>query len=356
MYKTVVFNGNYMRFMGNTRGRERYTKEILHALDKMVDKGKVKVLVPGKTREIDHFENIEVVRYCGNWKTYKWEILGQQLYIWKYRAFSVFLSEGNPYFSIGIFALHDTIRPEGLKRFKSRYLLESFKHWWAIHTAKHIVTVSEYSKNEISKKYKIPPQKITVCYNGWQHFQNVSIDEGIFSKHPEIIRGEYYFVCGGREKNKNLVWIYKMALKYPDRKFVFAGPEYEPIANDPIASYGDEHNCIHLGFISDEEVKALMANCRAFLFPSKKEGFGIPPLEALSCGAKVFLSNASCLPEIYKDYAAYFDPDDYDVDLDRLEKQECKPAEELLAFYSWDRSAAIIKDLIETYSGIDLGG
>ena len=61
-----------------------------------------------------------------------------------------------------------------------------------------------------------------------------------------------------------------------------------------------------------------MQHCRAFLHPAVFEGFGIPPLEALSQGARILLSNASCLPELYGDTAAYFDPQDYQVDLDAL--------------------------------------
>lgn len=61
-----------------------------------------------------------------------------------------------------------------------------------------------------------------------------------------------------------------------------------------------------------------MQKCKAFVFPSYYEGFGIPPLEALSCGTKIIVSNASCLPEIYADTAYYIDPDNPNVNLNEL--------------------------------------
>ena len=82
-----------------------------------------------------------------------------------------------------------------------------------------------------------------------------------------------------------------------------------------------------------------MKHCKAFLQPSKYEGFGIPPLEALSVGARICVSNASCLPEIYEDCAYYFDPDDYNVDLNVLLQGTVSPPDRLLARYSWDTAA-----------------
>ena len=62
-----------------------------------------------------------------------------------------------------------------------------------------------------------------------------------------------------------------------------------------------------LGIWEDEEVKALMKNCKAFVFPSYYEGFGIPPLEAMSVGARIIVAKSASLPEIYGDAAVYID-------------------------------------------------
>ena len=77
-----------------------------------------------------------------------------------------------------------------------------------------------------------------------------------------------------------------------------------------------------------------------FLHPAVFEGFGIPPLEALSLGAPVAVSRASCLPELYGDTVRYFDPADYSVDLDALLAQPVAPPDKVLKKYSWPVTAA----------------
>lgn len=102
--------------------------------------------------------------------------------------------------------------------------------------------------------------------------------------------------------------------------------------------------------MQDGENKALMQHCKAFLHPAVFEGFGIPPLEALSQGAPILLSNASCLPELYGKTARYFDPYDYDVDLDALLSQPVEPAGEVLEKFSWDRTAAFWLEELKKYA------
>ena len=104
-----------------------------------------------------------------------------------------------------------------------------------------------------------------------------------------------------------------------------------------------------IGYITDEEMAFFMSKCKAFLFPSLYEGFGIPPLEALYFGARVLCSNSTCLPEIYKDYVTYFDPYDYDVDLDKLLEKPVNKSKEIFDLYSWDKSAKQLLNIIKQY-------
>lgn len=90
-----------------------------------------------------------------------------------------------------------------------------------------------------------------------------------------------------------------------------------------------------------------MKKCKAFVFPSIYEGFGIPPLEALYFGSKVICSDRSCLPEIYKNYVIYINPYNYNINLDELVDMKVEDAKNLLKLYSWDRSAEIILDIIK---------
>ena len=82
-----------------------------------------------------------------------------------------------------------------------------------------------------------------------------------------------------------------------------------------------------------------MQKCKAFILPSYYEGFGIPPLEALSCGAKIVISNAACLPEIYGDSAYYIDPNNANVNLTELIMEERKNPSELLQKYTYQNAA-----------------
>ncbi|MDD4849866.1 MAG: glycosyltransferase, partial [Gemmiger sp.] len=170
------------------------------------------------------------------------------------------------------------------------------------------------------------------------HIAQVAEDEGIFDKNPRLQKGEYFYALGSLAPHKNYKWIREVARRNPEKTFVVAGGKN-------LASFGedkeavDTHNILYPGYVTDGENKALMRHCKAFLHPAVFEGFGIPPLEALALGAKVLLSSASCLPELYGSCAAYFDPQDYTVDLDALLAQPVTPPDALLQKYSWNATA-----------------
>lgn len=120
------------------------------------------------------------------------------------------------------------------------------------------------------------------------------------------------------------------------------------------------NNIILTGFVSDAELKWLYEHCRAYVFPSLSEGFGLPGLEAMAHGAPVISSTASCLPEVYGDAAEYFDPNSVRDIATRItkvldDKKLCtaliQRGTKQLRKYSWHKMAegtlAVYKEVLE---------
>lgn len=90
-----------------------------------------------------------------------------------------------------------------------------------------------------------------------------------------------------------------------------------------------------------------MAHCKAFLFPTLYEGFGIPPLEAVACGApEIIVSDTPCMREVYGDCAAYIDLSTNPGDVSAVTPPAAAPAV-LLEKYSWDKSAAKLLEILQ---------
>ena len=90
-----------------------------------------------------------------------------------------------------------------------------------------------------------------------------------------------------------------------------------------------------------------MEKCKAFILPSYYEGFGLTPLEALSCGTRIIVANAASLPEIYGNTAHYIDPFSTKIDLDQLLHEPVEPPDRILEKYSYDVSATKVYELIK---------
>ena len=144
---------------------------------------------------------------------------------------------------------------------------------------------------------------------------------------------------GSLSKRKNLKWIADYAVNHQDETFAISGKMLSGLVPAELEVLQKLDNVILLGYVSDGEVKALMQKCKSFILPSYYEGFGIPPLEALSCGAKIVISNAACLPEIYGDSAYYIDPNNANVNLTELIMEERKNPSELLQKYTYQNAA-----------------
>lgn len=335
--RKYVIDGRQL--LGQIGGVQRYIYEITCQLDKIARPGEFEILIPkGKKLDIA-FQNIAVIPY-GSCKGLLWEQIDLPLYLLKNRCWGIFPCTIVPLlFPRGIAVLHDVMikKVPAIGKtipFASRTLLK-MNFWSAAHFAKHVVTVSRYSKKDIMELYHVPESKISVIGNAWQHMNRIIPSQDIASRFPELKNKAFYFALSANRIQKNFRWIYEVAKRHPDDIFAIAGTQEEWQKQ---IEY-DAPNLMHLGFISDEDVKALLMRCKAFLFPSTYEGFGIPPMEALAVGASIIIARASCLPEIYQAAAHYIDPYDYEVDLDALLEEEVDAPESVLNQFGWEISA-----------------
>ena len=228
-------------------------------------------------------------------------------------------------------------------RCKRRHIISRQKR--AIKKCKRIITDSNHAKRDISDFYNVEQGKIEVVYCGWQHFMEIKEDDSILKKLDLKPRG-YFFSLGSRFPHKNVRWITSAAKQNPNFRFVISG---QKSSFDDTSFEGDiPENVMFCGYLSDAEVKSLMRYCLAFIQPSLYEGFGIPPMEAMSVGANCIVANRTSLPEVYKDCVWYIDPEDYsNIDIVRIMQQPKRSNEYVLMDYSWAKSARILLDYLK---------
>jgi glycosyltransferase involved in cell wall biosynthesis len=182
--------------------------------------------------------------------------------------------------------------------------------------ADHVIAISKATARDAMELYNLNQEKITVIYGGiTPHFRPVT-DE----RRQQQIRSHYslphrfILFVGTLEPRKNLPNLLRAfaAANTGEVKLVIAGKKgwfYQPIFN-LVRELGIEQEVQFLGFVPDEDLPVLYSLAEVFAFPSLYEGFGLPVLEAMACGAPVITSNISSLPEVAGDAAWLVEPSD----------------------------------------------
>lgn len=313
-------------------------------MDKICGGKNIVLFAERNAADIPKFKNIRVIK-AGHLTGNLWEQISLPIYVLTHKSLCVNLCNMAPVLTPHIVVVHDVSFKVNKCFFSGAFTL-----WYnlvfslIIGRIKQIVTVSEFSRKEICRAYKKPFSNITVTYNGWQHFDRIAFDENALDKFG-LEKKQFYFAMSSMAPNKNFRWIAENARQNPDTIYAVSGSINKKVFGD-IFDFDIPSNLKFLGYVSDSEAKTLMRECRAFLFPTLYEGFGIPPLEALCVGAEVVVSDASCMREIFGEYAHYIDPNDPSVNLSALLKRPCPPPTELFEKYSWKAGAEKLLDII----------
>lgn len=325
-------------------GVERYAIELIKNLDTMIDSDCLEIVMPTLPEELP-IKSLKHIKFTStnSPKTNHniWEQFVFPSYLKKHQSIGINLCNSCPLFRPDIVCIHDIFYktfPQFFTTKTSRKMAfkRKLNYWFASKKAKTIVTVSDFSKRQIMENYSLKTDRIFVSREGWEHNNNIEADETIFEKFPQIKKDSYFFSLGQISPHKNMKWVFEIAKRNPDEMFVITGKKHFGTGQADTQAL---NNVILTGYLSDGEVAALMNHMKALLFPSYCEGFGIPPMEALHRGRKVIMSDRTCLPEIYKNTVSYIDPDNYDVDLDKLVAEKNDDPTDLLKTYTWKNTA-----------------
>lgn len=220
-----------------------------------------------------------------------------------------------------------------------------------------ILTVSEFSKQEIVSLFNIDANKINVVNSNVPFRSKPSKEELLSYSKPDSVE-DYIIAVSNMDPRKNfsrLIQAFKQ-LKNKSIKLYIIGMKQKAF-ND--VNLEESSNIYLPGFIDDEKLKEMYQNALLSVYPSLYEGFGLPPLESMTFGCPVIVSDIPALKEISEDAALYVDPtniNDITSKIEELLQNDTLRAElrnkgfEQIQKYSWSNSAKQVLAIAQKYS------
>ncbi len=222
--------------------------------------------------------------------------------------------------------------------------------------ATQVITVSEYSKQDIVSSYGIDPNKVTAIWNGASdHFKVLEQEEKVKTRQKYAKGYPYFLFVGALHPRKNVARLVRAFIEFKkestnDIKLLIVGTELwsNALKNLDIPD-AFKSDIFFTGHLQIDELAKVMGSAMALTFVPYFEGFGIPLVEAMKCGTPIIAGNKTSLPEVAGDAAIYCDP--YEVDQIKAKMLELTSSEELRnklstngikrsELFSWDKSAS----------------
>lgn len=360
-------------------GIGRYTRELINGLEKVDDVNQYIIFIDkeGFGNYEPKNKNFKKVLADVGWYGFSEQI--KTLPIW-YKAkldlmhfthFNKSIFYRKPY----VVTIHDltysVVAKEGMKISKLPPIIYMVKYLVyervikdVIKKARKIIVPSYTSKKDIISAYRINSNKVAVTYESVDKSFSPDERKQVFKNLEDRfgIRKEKYFIyVGNASPHKNLKRLILafdiLAKEKKDFQLVLAGKREkfytaleEWVKRDGIG----DGRIIFTGVVTDDELKALLANSYACTFPSLAEGFGIPPFEAMASGTPVLTSATSCLPEVCENAAIYFNPYLPEsiaekmkmiIENSKMREEFIKAGFEHIKKFSWEKMASETKDV-----------
>jgi glycosyltransferase involved in cell wall biosynthesis len=224
-------------------------------------------------------------------------------------------------FVVTVHDLSFLLYPEGFRR-PNRLYLTAFTRW-SVQRARRVIAVSDSTKRDVVRLFGISPDKVDVVHNGVDPcFQPLPASETTAFKAKQGLPERFLLFVGTLEPRKNVIRLIESYAQLPaDRPpLILVGGKgwlYDEIFAR-VESLGLKDSVRFAGFVSPEDLPKWYNAATLFVYPSLYEGFGLPPLEAMACGAPVITSTASSLPEVVGRAGLSVDPTDTEALTDAM--------------------------------------
>ena len=309
----LMING---RFLGRrATGVDRCAFETIRALDQLIESRdprvaglRTEIIVPEALAALPNPFRHVALRASGKGGGLRWEQLALPQAA-RGRLLLNLCNSGPLMYRRQITVLHDAA-PARVPDSYSR----SFVAWYRLmaprlgRISRRVITVSEFSRRELCDAYRIPADKIGVVSESGEHMLRVQQDGGAtahsFGERPFVL------AVGSLNRHKNFQLVAEAARLIRDAQF-----DIVVVGGGDARVYGTGQDALpefvkHLGYVTDGELAALYRRAACFVYPSRYEGFGLPPVEALALGCPVIASRLPAVEEACSDAVLYTSPDD----------------------------------------------
>lgn len=361
-------------FRRDKHGMDFVILETLRELQKRKDGNKYYVIVaPGEDQCLKESENFSIIELkCPSYPLWEQIALPQVVHRLKVDILHCTSNTAPLWCSVPlVLTLHDIIYLEPRKHHSLSFYQEL--GWYyrklivprILNKCKRIITVSHFECDRIRKTLQLPDKQVTTIYNGYNvHFEPLkSLDNNIIHKYVQ--QDGFIFFLGNTDPKKNAVNTLKAYSLYLTMSTVKRPLLIADLKEEYIDIILQQENITEIkkklrfpGYIANIDLVTLYNAAFAFLYPSLRESFGIPILEAMACGTPIITSSTSAMPEVAGEKAILINPQQPQEIANaviRLEndsnfyKQQQKYGLERASHFSWRKTA---EDYFEIYKEV----